>query len=986
MTSSRLRCFVCLGILLGSALDDAVSADRSFGTAQWIWSKIERKDGLAPAFQKTFDIAGPIDRAELRVAADFATLQVRLNQQPVGAVDNYSYPQAFDVAAQLRVGENRLDLGAKGSPGPSAVALLLDIVLKDGSRQTIVSDDSWHASFGLQNETLKVGPVAADRWTDLSPDTAISPFDDYEQWRQATGAKQGADPAKFSVAEGFEIELVHSAAADEGSWVSIACDPQGRFVIGREDKGLLRLALPTAESKANVVQVETINDTLQECRGLLFAHNSLYTIANTSQAMYRLRDSDGDGRHEQVDELFKLSGKSGHGRNGLALGPDDRVHLICGDSVDLPTDVKDRTSPFTEHRRGEKTKEGYVLAFDADGKNREIICTGLRNPYGIAFNADGEPFTYDADAEFDMGSPWYRPTRVLHLASGSDFGWRGVTGDWPPYFPDHADNAPPVLDIGKGSPTNVMFGTASNFPTRYRQALFLLDWAYGRIIAVDLEPRGASYVGKATTFVKGRPFNATSLTFGRDGAMYVVTGGRKTQSGLYRIRYTGKPQAEPEPTPQQIARRKFAAEQRETRRKIESLHTGEAKVDFDALRPSLGSDDPRIRYAARTAVEHQPLDRWRQRALKSFAGWESLTWTTALVRTHDAIIASKLTLLPARLIGNAAQIETAEQGRAFFSNVLAVGEQMQSDSATRDAWRSSLTSILDILGNSTETARPDELLSRLAASAKTDFVVADLISHLQRTDEQREQMLDLFLLRDQPTGWTDERRMIYFQKLATARHWQGGEGMPRFIQRITDDALASVPEAERAKYAAIVAPQSMPADDSPLVTTRPVVQAWKAKDVASLLMKTKQKASVERGKELFAAALCIRCHRFGTSGHAVGPDLTGLARRFSRRDMLESIILPSKVIAEQYRTVQIETSDGRLVVGRILSEGDYRSTKLRIAVNPLDPRQVTDVEKSAIESHTLTNTSLMPEGLLNTLSADEIRDLLAYLETAGVAP
>ena len=63
--------------------------------------------------------------------------------------------------------------------------------------------------------------------------------------------------------------------------------------------------------------------------------------------------------------------------------------------------------------------------------------------------------------------------------------------------PAHTDNAPPVLDIGKGSPTNVMFGTASNFPTRYRQALFLLDWAYGRIIAVDLEPRGASYVGKA---------------------------------------------------------------------------------------------------------------------------------------------------------------------------------------------------------------------------------------------------------------------------------------------------------------------------------------------------------------------------------------------------------------------------------------------------------------------------------------------------------
>lgn len=211
--------------------------------------------------------------------------------------------------------------------------------------------------------------------------------------------------------------------------------------------------------------------------------------------------------------------------------------------------------------------------------------------------------------------------------------------------------------------------------------------------------------------------------------------------------------------------------------------------------------------------------------------------------------------------------------------------------------------------------------------------------------------------------------------------------MPRFIQRITDDALAAVPEAERAKYAAMVTPEAQAADDSPLLQTRDVLRAWKADDVPSILSASSDaKPDLVRGKEMFAAALCIRCHRFGTSGHAVGPDLTGLARRFSRRDMLEHVIVPSKVIAEQYRTVQIETSDGRLVVGRILSEGDFRSQKLRIATNPLDPRQVIEVAKSDIESHTMTNTSLMPEGLLNTLNEAEIRDLLAYLETAALAP
>ena len=58
-----------------------------------------------------------------------------------------------------------------------------------------------------------------------------------------------------------------------------------------------------------------------------------------------------------------------------------------------------------------------------DGSEKEIFCAGLRNPYGIAFNADGEAFTYDADAEFDMGTPWYRPTKVKHLTSGADFGY-----------------------------------------------------------------------------------------------------------------------------------------------------------------------------------------------------------------------------------------------------------------------------------------------------------------------------------------------------------------------------------------------------------------------------------------------------------------------------------------------------------------------------------------------------------------------------------
>src|SRR5439155_2293261 len=99
-----------------------------------------------------------------------------------------------------------------------------------------------------------------------------------------------------------------------------------------------------------------------------------------------------------------------------------------------------------------------------------------------------------------------------------------------------------------GSPTGVKFGTNSKFPQRYKNALYAMDWSYGRILAVHLTPKGATYGGTFENFVAPQssqkpgpktPLNVTDLEFGQDGAMYFTTGGRGTQSGLYRVSFTG---------------------------------------------------------------------------------------------------------------------------------------------------------------------------------------------------------------------------------------------------------------------------------------------------------------------------------------------------------------------------------------------------------------------------------------------------------------
>ena len=136
----------------------------------------------------------------------------------------------------------------------------------------------------------------------------------------------------------------------------------------------------------------------------------------------------------------------------------------------------------------------------------------------------------------------------------------------------------------------------------------------------------------------------------------------------------------------------------------------------------------------------------------------------------------------------------------------------------------------------------------------------------------------------------------------------------------------------------------------------------------------------DRGRTLFAATRCFACHRFGEEGGGLGPDLSGIAGRFSARDLLESIVLPSKVISDQYEAVTISASDGRIVTGRIVN---LSGEDIMLSVDMLDPNSMTRVKRSEIDHMERSPVSMMPEGLLNTLTADEVLDLMAYLLSRG---
>lgn len=805
-----------------------------------------------------------------------------------------------------------------------------------------------------------------------SEPTSDARRENYDQWRLALSRDGVANPVRIGLMPGYEIEIVRVAEPNEGSWINLAFDPKGRLIVSREDKGLLRFTL--SEDRRSVAKVETVEDTLLECRGLLFAHDSLYVSANNSKGIYRLRDVDGDDAFDEVKLLKTLDGGVGHGRNCLALGPDGRIYLACGNNVKVPNDVSPK-SPYRNYGLDRllpcvwneflfdadvTPPAGFVIRFDAEGKEWELFAGGFRNEYGLAFNEDGELFTYDADMEWDDGAPWYRPTCVMHVVSGGEYGWRQGTSVWPEFF---ADSLPRVVDVGLGSPTAVQFGTTSNFPEKYRRALFILDWAYGRILAVHMTPSGASYKGEVETFVKGKPLNVTGLAFGPDGAMYFTVGGRRTQSALYRVTYAGKTDSLASSAVDETS-----ASLRKLRRALEDIHGDVATEKCELVARNLGHSDRWIRYAARTALERSPSAR--------------------------AYVAErKEPSAPAALLDHLFAVGRIGKKTDVKYNLVPARERLLADPPPEEriaCWRF-LQVILSRSAANPETIDVDALSSHYPATTFAEnCLLCELLVHLKSPDviektltlheaaaNQQEKLFYLFTLRHVKEGWTLDQRRAVLRGLKEAESFQGAQYMQQFIAFIRTDCLNTFTDAEREALAHEIAALGHSSDGDISTPARPAVKAWTFEELAPLLEHVNEGRNRRRGKELFAEALCAQCHRREQFGRAIGPDLDSAAAKFSIKDLLETIVVPSKVVEDKYRLLMLETDDGRMIVGQLVG-GDAET--LSLAGSPLEPTRIQRVRRTDIVSRTSSPVSLMPEGLLNSLTAEEILDLLAFLE------
>jgi putative heme-binding domain-containing protein len=781
----------------------------------------------------------------------------------------------------------------------------------------------------------------------------------------------------------FEVEMLYSVPRDEqGSWVNMTPDPKGRLIVSDQYGALYRV---TPGKDAETTKVETIDAPIGEGQGLLYAYDALYVVVNRGQkydsGLYRVTDTNGDDQFDKVELLKKLNGGGEHGPHAVKLGPDGMLYVIAGNHT-KPPEGFNPASPLRNwdedlllprnpdgngHATGIMAPGGWVAKTDRDGKEWTLVCGGFRNQFDIDFNQDGELFTYDADMEWDTGTPWYRPTRVNHCFSAGEYGWRYGTGKWPEYM---ADSLGAVVNIGLGSPTGIAFGTGAKFPAKYQRALFLCEWTYGKLYAVHMNPNGSGYSGTFEVFTEGKPLPLTDVVVNTDGHLYFTIGGRKTQSGLYRVRYVGKESTAPAGPLVDEA----ATKARALRQSLEKFHGQADPAAIAAAWPHLNSTDRHLRFAARCAVEHQDPKLWQEKALAETRTTAAIHLMIALARAGDksqqGAIVNKLNSLPLERMNDEQLLATF---RAYGLTFLRMGEP---DSKLAESVAQRVFTVFP---------HQNEFVNREAASLlvylKSPAVVAPTMKLLATGQTQEDQMYYVFILRNITNLLNAEQRRAYFSWLNLAEtNYRGGASWKKFNQRIRQDAAEKLSAEERDSLKDVIE-GGQKVEVVKLETTRQFVHNWQMEDLLPLLDQAESGRNFEKGKAAYIAAQCYKCHRFAGDGGDTGPDITGVVNRFNALYIAESVIVPSKAISDQYMSTTILTTDGEVLTGRIIDETDQA---IRLRTDPF-ARQPTEIPKSKIEQRAKSPVSEMPQGQINILTKEEILDLIAYLRSGGNA-
>lgn len=835
---------------------------------------------------------------------------------------------------------------------------------------------------------------------------------------QRAEAGAGAVPDDWVVAPGYAVEVLHTVdAATQGSWVSLCVGPENGdglgFFAGDQYGAIHEVRLSADGAELGVRRLPT---ELGHAQGLLWHEQKLFVVVNDGgqSGLYVLDDSDGDALPDRSRKLLALDGDGEHGPHAVVVAPDgEHLLVVCGNHTLPPTELAGsrlaaasskeglldpREWDPNGHARNVMAPGGYVIEVDPNTGAATLVAAGQRNAYDLAVTPTGEVYSFDSDMEWDMGTPWYRPTRLVAIVSGGDGGWRSGSGNWPTW---REEMQAPVADVGPGSPTGVLTGAGARFPADDQRSLYLLDWTFGTVHRARLVVSGATHTAQLEPFLTGRGLPLTDGVIGADGSMYLTTGGRGTRSQLLRVKYVGSEStaAAVWPAPNAAAQRRF---------ELERAHG--AQVDAAALEmllATLSDEDRALRFAARVGLEHQELERWAPRlAHLTDATARTLGWLGVLRATSgsaspwvDAALEDLGRLDPRRLTEAQLLVWLRAHQWALIERA-----------DTTAAWRERLIARLDALYPHTSAAVNTELVILLVHLEAPGVIERSLdlmdaapneaprgfADHIARNPQYGETIAALianpppteamrfaFALRQLANGWTFATRERYFTWLQAARVSSGGVSFGGFLDFIESQALATCDATERMQLQPLlVAADASATNGAPRRTAAGPGRAWTVADAEAALVGRLEAADFTRGAELYAN-YCASCHRLGGSGGSVGPDLTSAAQKFTLHDLVTAIVDPDASVSDQYQMHEWVFADGTRRIARRL--GQAADGQLEYLENVLEPGEIGRVSPDDVVSVTASRHSPMAPQLTHGMNASELRDLVAHVASAGGA-
>ena len=721
----------------------------------------------------------------------------------------------------------------------------------------------------------------------------------------------------------------------------------------------------------------------------------------------RVRDTDGDGVGDQEQNVAELQTEEDYPHNGLAgmaWTPTGELIFALGENY-----WKEWTLTGADGAQVTGTGEGGIFRCSADGKHLERLAKGFWNPFGICVREDGTMFA----AENDPGAR--PPCRLLHVVEGGDYGYQRLYGR-APYHPFVAWNG----ELAGTLPMVTATGEAPCGVVPLANGLLVPSWADHRIDFFPLSPHGATFSAKRVELVRGgdhfRPTCIVQADANRDAgkAIYYFSDWVFGSYELHGYGRVWKLEIDLQRTPgvrldvdrQPTAEATLAAE----------LYRGTRKLPVDELFQLAADEDPFVARAAlwalsrafqKVTVADKPGRTPAERALAVLAirlaqpknadlaraylqerhsdvRFETLRWIAdeqlaslkpdvdRLLRRPDleyrifaAAMATANTLdgnpragiedakillnrlrderSPTRLRAFALRLLPATH-KALTMSLLSELLTLEDELMTREVVR--------VLASSSLAEAPQKLLALAKDPQQPLGVRLEAVAGLAGVPDSIPELVNL-AEKESPPLRTEVLRSLRFAPLTDAQKQSLAQletPQNRELLRVTltPDLLAEKPRLERSE------------------------SQWLAD-----LENVAAPVDLQAGQRLFyhsAVGTCSKCHRHSGRGNVVGPDLTAI-HHGGQVALLRAILQPNRDVSPQYYPWALETDDGQRFTGISLRKGGRSGREYY--------RDESGKERSFLKSEIVgrreLRTSMMPEGLVRTLTDRELRDLLAFL-------